>query len=87
MRAKRVSDIWFIDAWLFNWLDVEGDKGWFLVRDYRNLYGKYDTKFIPTDDGGILEQLKGNEAAGSAHGVLIPFKSAGSVRSGRGVIG
>ncbi len=57
LRARRLLDLWLFDVWLFEWEDVQGFKGKFLLRNYKEVYGRYDTKFIPYDDGGIKEQM------------------------------
>lgn len=57
LKTRRLLDLWVLDAWLFEWQDVQGFTGKFLLRNYREVFGRYDTKFIPFDDGGIKEQM------------------------------
>jgi hypothetical protein len=36
---------------------VTHSKGWFLFRGYESLFNRYDHRFVPADDGGILEVM------------------------------
>ncbi|MBM3128197.1 MAG: hypothetical protein FJ009_06100 [Chloroflexi bacterium] len=71
--AKRRGDLWMFKAWLYTWTDGEASEGWFLWRRYTEVFGRYLTKFIPADDGGILESQK-YEIAGRAGStqLLVP---------------
>jgi hypothetical protein len=71
--CRRRGDIWMIKAWLYTWSDGEDSRGWFLWRRYYEVFGRYLTKFIPADDGGILESQQYEIAAraGSVQ-VLVP---------------
>ncbi|MBI5303768.1 MAG: hypothetical protein HY868_16655 [Chloroflexi bacterium] len=57
VSCARRLDLWLFKLWLYDWLDVSNMKGWFLFRGYETLFNKYDHRFIPADDGGILEVL------------------------------
>lgn len=81
LQARRILDLWVLDAWLFQWHDIEGYKGHFLLRNYQECYGRYDHKFIPFDDGGIRDSLFSEieDAAGSTREVLIASKNNSGV--------
>lgn len=72
VRARREFDLYLFDSWLYRWQNVEGDKSWFILRNYQNLFGRFDSRYIPLDDGGILESLRREIAVGggSTRGVL-----------------
>lgn len=74
VRARRISDVWAIDSWLYSWLNIENDKGYFLFTGYKELYGRYDHKAIPVDDAGILDSLK-FEIRASGGSMRSVFKS------------
>lgn len=79
LRCKRVSDIWLLDALYYKWRDDDPDgdgfsEGWFLWTEYWETYGKYETAFIPADDGGILDTMFAEirERSGSTRRVWVP---------------
>lgn len=57
VSCARRYDLWLFKLWLYDWLDVSNNKGWFLFRGYEALFNRYDHRFIPADDGGILEVM------------------------------
>ncbi len=72
--AKRVLDVWALDMWLYKWEDDDEGKGWFLFQGYEEVFGRYDTMFVPSDDGGILDQLQEElkRKEGSTRKILRP---------------
>lgn len=84
MKVKRELDLWLFDAWLYRWSNVDGDAGRFLLTGYRDVFGAYDHRFIPADDGGIKETLFHEISAlagstrkiftvGGEHAVVSPY--------------
>lgn len=64
-RARNLEVIRLIDIdtipyarfWVYQWTSTSGAKGMFFLFRPEDYFGLYDTEFVPTDDGGILEQL------------------------------
>jgi hypothetical protein len=73
VACRRVMDWWIIDTWQYNWQDPEKRQGKFFFRGYRDLFPHYDHRFIPWDDGGILETMEAEikELAGSMRSVYV----------------
>jgi hypothetical protein len=57
VACSRKYDFWLFKLWQYDWFDVTNSKGWFLFRGYESLFNRYDHRFIPADDGGILEVM------------------------------
>ena len=74
VACERAFDLFVIKAWWYRWLDVRNSKGQFLFRGYESLFNRYDHRFIPSDDGGILETMKAEIASlsGSRKQIYIP---------------
>lgn len=58
VKCERVGDMWVIKTWHYKWADVREQGGSFYFRGYESLFNRYDHRFIPADDGGILETMK-----------------------------
>lgn len=87
LRAKRKGDIWMFQSWMYNWTDGEDAKGWFMWKNYRSVFGRYLSGWIPIDDGGILDSQTYEIAkrAGTTR-VTVPSswtKGKGSARKGK----
>lgn len=57
ISCERKADYYAFGLWHYEWWDVRRDKGWFLFTGYDQLFNKYDHRFVPADDGGILETM------------------------------
>jgi hypothetical protein len=57
VACARRYDLWLFNTWMYDWFDVTHSKGWFLFRGYESLFNRYDHRFVPADDGGILEVM------------------------------
>jgi hypothetical protein len=57
VSCARRYDLWLFKMWLYDWFDVTNSKGWYLFRGYESLFNRYDHRFVPADDGGILEVM------------------------------
>lgn len=58
VSCTRKADLWIFKTWLYDWFDVTNQKGWFTLVGYESLFNRYDHRFIPADDGGILEVMQ-----------------------------
>ena len=83
VSAERQVDLWVIDSWLYLWRDVRNAKGHFLFRGYQSLFNKYDHRFIPSDDAGILITMKAEiqSLAGSRQPLFVFGKQEDKVVS------
>lgn len=60
LYIERLFDLWVLDMWVYQW-EIGGrrpEKGKMFIRNYREVWGKYDSFGMPSDDGGILEAMK-----------------------------
>lgn len=56
MEAYRIADLSFLDLWLYGYKSVNRkSSGWFMLTYPQDYFGKYDTRQIPDDDGGMSE--------------------------------
>jgi len=58
-----------IPAWLYRWdlnRETAKEHGYFLVIHPERAFGSYDTKYIPGDDGGIVEAIGETTGLGSS---------------------
>jgi len=53
LQTKREIDLWVADAWVYQWINSDFDKGRMILTGYRNLFGRYAHEVFPSDDGGI----------------------------------
>jgi hypothetical protein len=58
VTVERNLDLFMLGWWLYNWKDPRGAKGWFVFSGFESIFNKYDHRFIPADDGGILDTMK-----------------------------
>jgi hypothetical protein len=73
VTAERLVDLWLLKSWLYEWSDVRGETGKFLFHGYETIFNRYDHRFIPADDAGILETMQGEikARAGSRRKVFV----------------
>jgi hypothetical protein len=73
VTAERLVDLWLLKSWLYEWSDVRGETGKFLFHGYETIFNRYDHRFIPADDAGILETLQAEikARAGSRRKVFV----------------
>lgn len=62
-KVKRFRNLFTfgIPAWWYRWYlnrDDEKDQGTFFIIHPERAFGSYDTKFIPSDDGGIVAAVE-----------------------------
>lgn len=58
VSCTRKADMWIFKMWQYDWFDVTNTKGSFMFQGYESLFNRYDHRFIPADDGGILEIMQ-----------------------------
>ena len=62
VRNLEVLRVFAIDLlprqlWIYHWQSTYKEKGYFLLYNPEKYFGLYDTKFVPTGDGGTLEAI------------------------------
>jgi hypothetical protein len=72
LLAWREWDRWALGMWQYKYENIAGDEGSFILRNFDATFDHYDHRFVPLDDGGILEVLMReiNEIGGSVRPVL-----------------
>ena len=73
VTVERDLDLFMFGLWLYKWHDPRGQKGSFLMSGFESIFNMYDHRFIPADDGGVLETLQGEikQLAGSRRQILL----------------
>lgn len=83
VEVWRELDIWVLNAWLYRYRTVSNDSGFFVLSEVERYFELYDHKFIPSDDGGILDALRSEIASrsGSVRRRVLIYGSSTSIAS------